>query len=375
MLSIQNERLARPASLLLLFVASLGLEACGHTEAAPPAVPMDTVMQTIRSYGRGHQGTPAPAPSGVPDATSATYMENIRTLLDQGNYAELEAIAQTNRSERGRFVAGDWRNNDFFNSVVWVRSNAPLKDSDYQHQFDKLKKWQAARPDSAAAKIAFAKLYVQYADFARGAGYADTVSNRQWAQYRARTAIAKQALLEAATLKERDPHWYFVMEGIAHNEGWEKADMRELLDQALAFEPDYFHFYRVYSYYILPQWYGDPGELRAFAEEVASKHPEPGGSILYFQILSTLSCYCERDIEELKTTDWPKLQLGFANLQAGYGLSDLNANRFAEMATVFGDRPVAREAFSHIIHRDTGVWLSENSFQQARAWADAPNTQ
>ena len=372
---IHNARPARASSLLLLFAAALGLEACGHTEAAPPNVPMDTVMQTVRSYGRGHQGTPAPAPSGFPDASEATYVEHVRTLLDQGDYSALENIAQTNRSERGRFVAGDWRNNAFFNSLVWVSASVRPKDSDYQRQFDNLKKWQAARPESSAAKIAFAKLYVQYADFARGTGYADSVSNKQWAQYHTRTVIAKQALLEAATLQERDPHWYFVMECIAHNEGWEKADMRELLDQAIAFEPDYFHFYRSYSIYLLPQWYGDPGEISAFAKQVASKHPEPAGSILYFQIVSTLACYCDRDIDELKTADWQKLQLGFANLQAGFGLSDLNANRFAEMATVFGDRPVAREAFSHVVQRDSAVWLTEDTFKQSREWANRPDVQ
>jgi hypothetical protein len=369
---VRTTRSVRAVSLLFLVGTALALQACGPTEAAPPPVAMDTVLQTIRSYGRGHQGIPAPAINGLPDATEATYVDHVRTLLDQGNYAELENIAQTNRSERGRFVAGNWRNNDFFNALVWVSPGAVPRDSDYQQHFDKLKKWQAARPVSSAAKIALAKLYVDYADFARGTDSADSVSSGQWKKYRTRTAVAKQSLLEAAALKERDPHWYLVMESVAHNEGWEKADMRELLDQALAFEPDYFHFYRIYSYYILPQWYGDPGELQAFAEEVASKNPEPAGSILYFQILSTFSCYCDRDIEELKTANWQKLQLGFANLQAGYGLSDLNANRFAEMASVFKDKAVAREAFAHVIRREPSVWLTEESFQQFRDWANTP---
>ena len=369
---IHNNRLLRATHLLSLLAVAVGLQGCGHVEAAPPAVPMEVVMQTVRSYGGGHQGTPAPAVPDLPDTSEATYVEHVHSLLDQGNYAELESIARTNRVERGRFAAGDWRNNSFFNAVVWVSPGSAPRDSDYQQQIEKLKKWQAARPDSAAAKIAIAKLYEQYADFARGTGYANSVSNTHWRQYRVRTALAKQALLEAAALKERDPHWYIIMQNIAHNEGWEKADARELLDQALAFEPDYFHYYRVYSTYLLPQWYGDPGEISAFAKQVAAEHPEPAGSILYFQIMSTLSCYCQRDMEELKTTaDWKLLQLGFANLQAGYGLSDLNANRFAAMATVFGDKPVAREAFSHVGQRNTAVWLTEDSFQWARSWANS----
>jgi hypothetical protein len=71
----------------------------------------------------------------------------------------------------------------------------------------------------------------------------------------------------------------------------------------------------------------------------------------------------------MKTADWPKLQLGFANLQTAYGLDDLNANRLAEMATVFQDKPIAHKAFSHVMQPDPDVWLTEDSFQQARAWA------
>jgi len=58
------------------------------------------------------------------------------------------------------------------------------------------------------------------------------------------------------------------------------------------------------------------------------------------------------------------LQLGFANLQTAYGLDDLNANRLAEMATVFQDKTVAHEAFSLVIQRDPVVWLTEIPFSK-----------
>ena len=119
------------ASWLLVTLFSLGLTGCGHAKAevAPAAVPMEVVMQTIRDYGRSHHGTPAPPVSGLPDASEATYREHLRSLLGEGNYAELEAIAQTNRSERGRFLAGNWRNNDFFNAVAWCDNHPDAKDA------------------------------------------------------------------------------------------------------------------------------------------------------------------------------------------------------------------------------------------------------
>ena len=76
-----------------------------HTEAAPSGVPRDVVMQTIRNYGRGHEGTPAPAPWAVPDTSDASCRIDIERLLHQENYGQLEKIAEINRARSGK--AGD----------------------------------------------------------------------------------------------------------------------------------------------------------------------------------------------------------------------------------------------------------------------------
>jgi hypothetical protein len=39
-------------------------------------------------------------------------------------------------------------------------------------------------------------------------------------------------------LKEKDPFWYEVMQLVAHDEAWDQTDVRELFDQAVAFEPE-----------------------------------------------------------------------------------------------------------------------------------------
>lgn len=69
-------RLAQSWLALTLF--TLGLNACGHTEAAPPAIPMDVVMQTIRDYGHGRRPSPPPAPTiaAKPDETDDMYCRN-----------------------------------------------------------------------------------------------------------------------------------------------------------------------------------------------------------------------------------------------------------------------------------------------------------
>jgi hypothetical protein len=244
-------------------------------------------------------------------------------------------------------------------------------DSDYQSLTEAVKKWIADYPQSAAARISLAQLYANYATFARGTGYADTVANSQWTVYNKRTELAKQTLLEAARLKERDPYWYMVMEAIAQNEGWDKAQARDLLDQAIEFEPGYYHFYRLHAQYLLPQWYGEHGDIPAFATKVTSKLPEESGSILYFQIVSSLACFCQEVSEEMPGISYPKVQEGYTNLVRLYNTTNLIANRFAYFATSFKDQASAREAFASIDQMEEDIWRIKEVFEKSREWANS----
>ena len=245
-------------------------------------------------------------------------------------------------------------------------------DSDWKQLLAKLQKWQASYPDSATARISLAYFYVNYAWRARGIGLANTVEGTQWKLFNERGARAKNILLEAASSKEKDPFWYQLMQLIARNEGWDKAQARELFEQAIAFEPGYYHYYIEQSHFLLPQWYGDSGEIQVFADETLRRVPEPDGSMLYFWIFSSEVCYCQEGMEALSRAAYPRLRQGYSNITQFYGLSNLNANRFAFMAAVNRDKPSAHDAFASVVKMDENIWQSEQTFEQFRMWANAP---
>jgi hypothetical protein len=247
-----------------------------------------------------------------------------------------------------------------------------MKDSDYQFQFRRIEKWIAADPRSSAARISLALAYTNYATFARGDGTADTVSSAQWGLYRERTALAKDALLAAARLNERDPHWYEAMQQVAFREEWNHAHARELLDQAVAFEPSYYHYYREYADYLEPQWFGAAGAISAFAEEASSRLPEPDCSILYFRIVSSLACNCAPEVAELPGVSLPKFRTGYENVQRLYGFSNLNANRYAFVAYTLKDKPSAQQALASVTTMEDEVWWVPRTFEAARTWASTP---
>jgi hypothetical protein len=360
------------ASLFGLLILILSTPSCAQSEASGPAAQPDVVMQSIRDYGRGHQALLSSATSAKPDQADIPYSAHIRGVLFQEDFAQLEKIAKQNRAEKGRLLGGAWKVLGFYNGTSAPGDEGVSPDSDWRNLLATLQKWLAAYPDSATPRLSLAYFYVNYAWRARGIGLADTVEDTQWPVFNERNARAKSILLEVASSKEKDPFWYQLMQLIARNEGWDKAQARELFDQAIAFEPGYYHYYIEQAHFLLPQWYGEPGDIQAFADETLRRVPEPDGSMLYFWIFSSEVCYCQEGMKALAQATYPKLRQGYANISKFYGLSNLNANRFAFMAAINRDKPSAHEAFTSVVKMDENIWQSEQNFEQFRMWANAP---
>src|SRR5260221_11228469 len=117
-----------PGSVAVLVLA-LTASSCGHTEASPPPVSRTVVMQAIRDYGRGHQALLTAATSEKPDQPNLAYSAHIRNILVQEDFAQLEKIAQQNRTEKGRLLGGGWKILGFYNGTSEPSDEGESKDS------------------------------------------------------------------------------------------------------------------------------------------------------------------------------------------------------------------------------------------------------
>ena len=368
--------------VLLLCAVCMGYSSCGHTQAAAP-IPVSTVMQAVREYGRGHQPVP-PAPARVsttqvspaadaPYDSDGSYQSHIAAILAQDEFAQLEKEAQQVRTTKVRLTGGVWKLFGFYESVTKPPSGTQASDSDWDEHFATIKKWISAFPDSATARIALADSYVNYAWATRGSGYSDTVSESGWDLFGKHVELGKSTLLGAARLKEKCPYWYESMQKVALAQGWHKQQARELLDEAAAFEPTYYHYYREYANFLLPKWYGEEGNTQAFAEEVSARLGGPNGSIVYFEIASLLACQCDAERDSLTGMSWPRVKQGYADLQRLYGTSNLKMNRFAYMSFVADDKSSAHYTFALLgTSWNHVVWRSAENFESAKVWASTP---
>jgi hypothetical protein len=176
-------------------------------------------------------------------------------------------------------------------------------------------------------------------------------------------------LIDAAKLKEKDPYWYTAMQYVALSQGWDKSRAKEVLDAAIAFEPTYYHVYRQYVNFLLPKWYGEPGEAEAFAEQAADRIGGQQGRFVYFEMVTTIVCGCNSDEGALlQNLSWPKIKEGYAAMGELYGYSPLKMNRFAYLAALERDKAAARTVFAALgDNRDHTVWHDDLDFENARA--------
>ena len=368
----------RQLAVLLALIVCLAGNSCRRTHASAH-IDSAALLQIVRAYNPSKQASPAPTTASRPAQpkistenlqTEQEYESPIKQDFSQAKFDQLEKAASEARMGKGRVIGGVWKLYDFYDAIGKTFIREHPDESDWNIYFDSLKQWIAAKPESAAARLSLAHAYMAYAWDARGRGYADSVTDKGWELFGDRIAMASATLAEASRLKEKDPYWYELMQMLALDQGWDKSQARELLEQAAASEPGYYHYYREYANFLQPRWYGEEGEVEAFAEEISNRVGGQEGDFLYFEIASLLACQCDPDKNALQSMSWPKIKLGYAALEQLYGVSDLKRNRFASMAVKAGDKPAAREAFANIGDNwDKSVWVSNAKLEYARTWA------
>lgn len=290
----------------------------------------------------------------------------VRKLFQQENFKELNCIADSERSSKERLTGGMWKLHEFYWAIKEMQGRPTQEDWDDHLRL--ARNWVAATPRSITARIVLARFYIDYAWDARGADTSDTVSDSGWKLLGQRLDMAKATLDEASALPIKCPEWYLAMQDIALGQDWDRARAEDLLRRAIAFEPDYYYYYRSYSYYLMPQWNGHDGDSAKFAEQAADHLGGDAGDILYFQIGEKIVCACNEP--EFGHLSWPRLQKGYDLLEKKYGVSLANLNRLALMAANAVDSVAADGAFKRIGDNwDKSVWNAQEYFDQSKAWA------
>jgi hypothetical protein len=298
------------------------------------------------------------------------FKDTAARILKEEKFVELDCLADHSRSGRERLPGGIWKIHLLYEGL---RQPVPYPvhatQEDWTYLLQRLRRWVKARPESITARVALALAYLGYAHDARGTGYANTVSESGWKLFGERTAEAQRILKEASKLASKCPEWYVAMQMVSVNQGWPVNEARALFEEANKFEPEYYYYARDLAYYLLPKWSGEPGDTEKFLQEAADRVGGDKGDILYFQVAAAdyVICGCD-DNPDLS---WDRIKRGFEASEKRYGVSMLNLNRIAYLASYYGERDsvYADKILKRIGDQwDAETWGSQATFEKIKQW-------
>ena len=297
------------------------------------------------------------------DTDMRDFRVSLLGLFNSGRYGDLDTLAQQLQQQRSRFRGGAWRLHVFFGTLSSPGS-ATATDAAWKAHIAKLEQWEQSSPASPTPRIALAQTYLRFAWKARGHGYSNTVTPQGWALFKERVQSARSTLEQSAVLAENSPHWYLEMQGVALDQQWQRVEFDALAERALAHEPGYQYFAISESNYLLPKWYGKPGDTERYAAQVADRIGGDEGDATYFQIAAAINC-CKST--QAPALSWPRVQRGFAAIESLYGSTSHERNVMAYLALGSGDAATAQQLFARIGNDwSESVWKSKEAFDAAR---------
>lgn len=294
-------------------------------------------------------------------------------LLADARYDELDALYA--KVAAGPFAITDSRPEltDYFKGFFPSETKS---EAEWQKRREALERWVEARPESVPARLAQVAFYQEHAWKARGQGYSSTVSEEGWKLFAERRDRALELLAAAPEAARTALYGIYLEAYIKAPEGKYLEEVRWLADRMTGIEPGFGPAYSLVGNYLLPRWFGEPGDLARYAAEAADKLGGADGDILYAQLLGW-AAYCEEDkFVSLHRPDYARMVRGYeAWLEKTPAAKRFPIqSRFCYAAGLTGDWKRARQLLGEIGpvasfgnwngRENYGVWLEKSGLRQ-----------
>jgi len=209
-----------------------------------------------------------------------------------------------------------------------------------------LKEWIKAKPGSPTAAITLASAYVGFAWSARGDGFANTVEDKNLLLFEDRLKTAKE-ILDARKNNPGCPRWYSVMQVVGLGQKWNRSSYEALYEDAIAFEPTWYEYYQRKAVYLLPRWYGQDGEARAYIDSLSRRAGATDNAMVYFLTNEYASAYDEAVAADT-VSSYPLLKDGFETLRKSYGVTGNDVHFVFSKARQMSDAALVQELLPQV---------------------------
>ena len=317
----------------------------------------------------------APAWADEPHPKVVEIQRGLEARLMHGAYAELDQIADDYRARQSRKEGGYWAlawEYDVLSRIAEGGCTCGPKTTDigFDAKREKIESWLKANPDSLTAKVALAKLWLNYAWVGRGGDSAQKTSQAQFAAYFERAARA-MALLKPLDAN-LDPEIYELELQATPTMPNPRESLIATYERAARAFPAFPDYAPIKFNYLLERWYGGPGEAQAFTRSLLAAPDKDGGLSAYFAVASGALVTFGGGPSTFETAglDYATLVKAFASRTALFGAGKYEMNVLMAYAVAARDKKTT--AFlADRIGPDwyASVWSQKSYFDDAVAWS------
>jgi len=293
------------------------------------------------------------------------FQASVRSAFEEERFDRLEQMAIEINDQQLLTEDGSWKINHFYTGI---KNRFGRSEDQFLTDQQRFENWMEQMPLSRTAKIAHADFLTDYAWFARGSGYAHTVTKEGWRKFRKRLEEALDSLKSVDNGGRNDPYWGEVALRVALGQGWSVDQYESLLEELKERYPKYWHYDVSRAYSLLPRWHGEPGHWEAYAEASAARGDGLGNET-YARIAIRMVGFYGNLFRETEANKQRTLE-GLRLLRDKYPDSLRLKNQIARMAVVANDRELSEEMFEKI--GDSYVetcWINKEQFVHFRTWA------
>lgn len=292
--------------------------------------------------------------------------DEVAALLTARDYTALDALVV--RYEQGeRTASGMWKLTSFDRGIAATMGHTATDDPAWEAVDRSLKEWIAHSPQSAAARLAFARALLTRAWAYRGTGFADTVEQEDLAAFKQLVEQARVYLLEHEPVAGLNPLWYQMMLEVGKSQDWPQQQYLEMSDAGLDRFPGYYQLYFQVAGNFLPQWGGSLSAIEDFARAAVKRTEATEGATLYARIYWLVyQTALGKTIFTQSKVDWPLMRRGIEDILDKYP-DQWNINNFAKFACLARDSELTIRLTSKITTPSApAVWRDQQELETCR---------
>lgn len=343
-------RMARALSIILLPVVSYATEA----ETITTHSDTDSASITSASISAGNSASRRTSTWGP--TKESRYRNNEKNFAKQafqeGRYEYLETLANLYGKEKHYSANGTEKAQLLYEGIghAWNPPEGSAKDK--KEYFDRMSKkslkWVSSSPSQPVAHLTYVLSLREYAWFIRGAGYSNTVKDKNRKVFRQYNQMALDYLIKHKDKLDSDIQWYVLMIKTGRDLSLKFSVISKLVEEAERKFDDPQQVHTSTVFYLLPKWRGDIKSLDNFIQQSASRTKVRTSDENYARLYAYAEYYqFNHNLFHDTYVDWKRMKKGYEEITHKYP-TEWNKNKFTYYACLAEDKPTTKLLLAEI---------------------------